>query len=133
MRAGRSLLLDPGSSLPGGRLVADELARKIVDAVSDKQAEDVLLLDIRNVASFADYFVIASGTANRQIQAIIEAVERTAKAEGARPIGREGQLDSGWVLIDYGDVIVHIFAPQEREFYDLEGLWHTATPVVRIQ
>ena len=104
-----------------------------MDAVSDKQAEDVLLLDIREVASFADYFVIANGTANRQIQAIIEAVEQTAKAEGVKPIGREGQPDSGWVLIDYGDVIVHIFAPEEREFYDLEGLWNTATPVVRIQ
>ena len=104
-----------------------------MDAVSDKQAEDVLLLDIRNVASFADYFVIASGTANRQIQAIIEAVEQAAKADGMTPIGREGKPDSGWVLLDYGDVIVHIFAPEEREFYDLEGLWHTATPVVRIQ
>lgn len=104
-----------------------------MDAVSDKQAEDVLLLDIRNVASFADYFVIASGTANRQIRAIIEAVEEAVKAEGVKPVGREGQADSGWVLMDYGDVIVHIFAPEEREFYDLEGLWHTATPVVRIQ
>jgi ribosome-associated protein len=101
--------------------------------VSDKQAEDVLLLDIRNVASFADYFVIATGTANRQIQAIIEAVEQAVKAEGVKPVGREGQADSGWVLMDYGDVIVHIFAPEEREFYDLEGLWHTATPIVRIQ
>jgi ribosome-associated protein len=104
-----------------------------VDTVSDKQAEDVLLLDIRNVASFADYFVIASGTANRQIQAIIEAVEQAVKAEGVTPLGREGKPDSGWVLLDYGDVIVHIFAPEEREFYDLEGLWHTATPIVRIQ
>ena len=104
-----------------------------MDAVSDKQAEDVLLLDIRNVASFADYFVIASGTANRQIRAIVEAVEEVAKAEGAKPLGREGEADSGWVLLDYGDVIVHIFAPEERAYYDLEGLWHTATPVVRIQ
>jgi ribosome-associated protein len=116
-----------------GRLEADELARKIVDAVSDKQAEDVLLLDIRNVASFADYFVIASGTATRQIQAIIESVEEAAKANGTKPIGREGEADSGWVLLDYGDVIVHIFAPEERAYYNLEGLWHTATPVVRIQ
>jgi ribosome-associated protein len=93
----------------------------------------VLLLDIRNVASFADYFVIASGSTNRQIQAIIEAVEEVAKADGARPIGREGEPDSGWVLMDYGDIIVHIFAPEERQFYDLEGLWHSATPVLRIQ
>jgi ribosome-associated protein len=116
-----------------GRLQADEFARKIVDTVSDIQAEDVLLLDISNVASFADYFVIASGAVSRQIQAIIEAVEQTAKAEGAKPIGREGEPDSGWVLMDYGDVIVHIFAPEERAYYNLEGLWHTATPVVRIQ
>jgi ribosome-associated protein len=77
--------------------------------------------------------VIASGSTNRQIQAIVEAVEQAAKADGAKPIGREGESNSGWVLMDYGDVIVHIFAPEERRFYDLEGLWHTATPVVRIQ
>jgi ribosome-associated protein len=93
----------------------------------------VLLLDIREVASFSDYFVIASGTTNRQIQAIVEAVEEAAEEHGVRPMGREGEADSGWVLMDYGDVIVHIFAPEERQFYDLEGLWRTATPVVRIQ
>lgn len=114
-------------------LEPDELARKIIDAVSDKQAEDVLLLDIRKVASFADYFVIASGATVRQIKAIIDSVEEAVSGDGVKPMGREGEPDSGWVLIDYGDVIVHIFAPEERAFYDLEGLWHTATPVVRIQ
>jgi ribosome-associated protein len=114
-------------------LEPDELARKIIDAVSDKQAEDVLLLDIRKVASFADYFVIASGATVRQIKAIIDSVEEAVSGDGLKPMGREGEPDSGWVLIDYGDVIVHIFAPEERAFYDLEGLWHTATPVVRIQ
>jgi ribosome-associated protein len=114
-------------------LEPDELARRIVDAVSDKQAEDVLLLDIRNVASFADYFVIASGATGRQIQAIIDSVEEAVSQDGIKPMGIEGEPGSGWVLIDYGDVIVHIFAPDERAYYDLEGLWHTATPVVRIQ
>lgn len=114
-------------------LEPDELARRIVDAVSDKQAEDVLLLDIRSVASFADYFVIASGQTSRQIRAIIESVEEAADEAGLKPMGIEGEPDSGWVLIDYGDVIVHIFAPDERAYYDLEGLWHAATPVVRIQ
>jgi len=109
------------------------LARKIVDAVSDKQAEDVLQLDIRNVASFADYFVIASGQTVRQIQAIIDSVEEAVSHDGIKPMGIEGEPDSGWVLLDYGDVIVHIFGPDERAYYDLEGLWHTATPVVRIQ
>ena len=114
-------------------LEPDELARKIVDAVSDKQAEDVLLLDIRNVASFADYFVIASGQTARQMRAIIDSIEEVAEQDGVKPLGIEGEPDSGWVLMDYGDVIVHIFAPEERAYYDLEGLWHTATPVVRIQ
>ena len=93
----------------------------------------MLLLDIRKVASFADYFVIASGATVRQIKAIIDSVEESVSGDGVKPMGREGEPDSGWVLIDYGDVIVHIFAPEERAFYDLEGLWHTATPVVRIQ
>jgi ribosome-associated protein len=114
-------------------LEPDDLARKIVDAAADKQAEDVLLLDISKVASFADYFVIASGTTGRQIQAIIESVEEAVSGDGVRPIGREGEPDSGWVLLDYGDVIVHIFGPEERAYYDLESLWATATPVVRIQ
>ena len=91
------------------------------------------MLDIRNVASFADYFVIASGGSVRQIQAILEAVDEGLASDGVKPMGREGEPDSGWVLLDYADVIVHLFAPEERTYYDLEGLWHTATPVVRIQ
>ena len=116
-----------------GHLQGDELARKIIDALSDKQAEDILLLDIRGVASFADYFVIATGGVVRQLEAMVEAVDEAVKADGVRPMGREGAATSGWVLLDYGDVIVHLFAPEERAYYDLEGLWHTAVPVVRIQ
>lgn len=92
-----------------------------------------MLLDIRDVASFADYFVIASAETERQTQAILEAVDDAMQADGVKPLGREGEPGSGWVLLDYGDVIVHLFAPAEREYYDLEGLWHAATPVVRIQ
>ncbi len=99
------------------------------------------MLDIRKVASFADYFVIASGQTVRQLQAIIDAVSEAASKDGAKPLGKEGEPQSGWVLLDYGDVIVHIFAPDElhifapdeRAYYDLEGLWHAAIPVVRIQ
>jgi ribosome-associated protein len=100
--------------------------------LSDKQAEDILLLDIRRVASFADYFVIASGQTVRQIEAILEHLDQELSQSGVRPMGREGEADSGWVLLDYGDVIVHLFGPEERAYYDLEGLWHAATPVVRI-
>jgi len=91
------------------------------------------LLDIRSVASFADYFVIASADSDRQMQAILDAVEEELEEDKPTLLGREGQPKSGWVLLDYGDVIVHLFAPEERAYYDLEGMWHGATPVVRIQ
>jgi ribosome-associated protein len=91
------------------------------------------LLDIRDVASFADYFVIASAPSVRQTNSILDAVDESLKKERIHPMGREGQPESGWVLLDYGDVIMHLFAPEERAYYDLEGLWSTATPVVRIQ
>jgi ribosome-associated protein len=117
----------------GRVLQGDELARKIIDALSEKQAEDILLLDIRSVASFADYFVIASAGSDRQMQALLDGVEDTLKDDRPTLIGREGEPKSGWVLLDYGDVILHLFAPEERAYYDLEGLWHSATPVVRIQ
>jgi len=91
------------------------------------------LLDIRKVASFADFFVIASAQTVRQAQAILEAVGESLAGNGVTPLGSEGEPGSGWVLLDYGDVIIHLFAPQERAYYDLEGLWHAATPVARIQ
>jgi ribosome-associated protein len=116
-----------------GALQAEELAHKIIDALSEKQAEDILLLDIRSVASFADYFVIASAGTSRQMDAVLDSVEKALAADKVKPMGREGRSDSGWVLLDYGDVILHLFAPEERAYYDLEGLWHTAVPVVRIQ
>jgi ribosome-associated protein len=117
-----------------GHLQAEELAHKITDILSDMQAEDILLLDISNVASFADYFVIASAGSERQLGAILDEIDqKIGKAEKLRPMGREGDPAGGWVLLDYGDVIVHVFAPEQREYYDLEGLWATAVPVVRIQ
>ena len=88
-------------------LQADELARKIIDVLSDKQAEDILLLDIRGVASFADYFVIASAGAVRQMKAILDDIDEALSSEGVEPLGREGEAGTGWVLLDYADVIVH--------------------------
>jgi ribosome-associated protein len=117
----------------GGHLEAGALARKIVDLLAEKQAGDVLLLDISKVASFADYFVIASGQTVRQLEAMLESVDGGLSPEGVEPLGREGNAASGWALLDYGDVIVHLFGQEERGYYDLEGLWHDATPVVRVQ
>ena len=109
------------------------MARKIVDILADKQAEDVLLLDISKVASFADYFVLASAQTVRQLQAMLESVDEGLSPDGVKPMGREGEAASGWVLLDYGDVIVHLFGQEERSYYDLESLWHDATPLLRVQ
>jgi ribosome-associated protein len=109
------------------------VANKAVEAASEKQASDIVLLDTRKVCSFADYFVICSGESTRQIKTIYEEVEHALKKEGVLPHHHEGTLDSGWLLIDFGDVIVHIFASFEREYYQLDELWSEATPLVRIQ
>ena len=91
------------------------------------------MLDISKVASFADYFVIASGQTVRQLDAMLESVDEGLSADDTKLMGREGEAASGWVLLDYGDVIVHLFGQEERTHYDLEGLWYDAAPVVRVQ
>ena len=111
---------------------AAELARRIVEAAADKQASDAMLLDSRGLCSCADYFVICSGESDRQIEAIYEAVVDVLKKEGVVPHHREGDASSGWVLLDLGDIIVHIFAPFEREYYQLEKLWSEAPVLVKI-
>jgi len=98
------------------------------------QAEDILLLDIRNAASFADYFVIGTAGSDRQLGAILDEIDkRLRKEQKLAPMGREGEPAGGWVLLDYGDVIVHLFGAVQRAYYDLESLWHEGVPVVRIQ
>lgn len=93
----------------------------------------MVLLDIREVASFADYFVIATAVNSRQMRALVETTNAALKEDGIRPLHTEGESDSGWVLIDYGSIIVHIFSSDMRDYYALEELWHDATEVVRIQ
>ena len=109
------------------------MAQAIVDAAVDKKAEDVVLLDIRGLSPIADYFVICSGTTDRQVAAIAEAVETTSRSQGRPPRHVEGKPDSGWVLLDCSDVIVHVFGPRERAYYQLERLWADARLVVHIQ
>ena len=105
----------------------------MVETASDKQATDIALLDTQGVCSFADYFVICSGDSARQIEAIRDEVRHMLKKEGVLPHHYEGTIDSGWFLIDYGSVIVHIFAPVEREYYQLDELWSQASTLIRIQ
>ena len=104
-----------------------------MEVASDKQASNIVLLDARGVCSFADYFVICAGDTERQIRTIYDEIELTLKKEGVLPHHHEGTIDSGWLLLDYGDVIVHIFGTLEREYYQLDELWSSAKPVLRIQ
>ena len=104
-----------------------------MDLASDKQAADILLLDIREVASFADYMVIMSAGSVRQMKALADDLLGTIKQAGVHLHHQEGSADSGWLLLDYADVVVHIFAPEQRGFYQLEQVWHRAKTVVRIQ
>ena len=104
-----------------------------MDLASDKQAADILLLDIREVASFADYMDIMSAGSVRQMKALADDMLGTVKQAGVRLHHQEGSADSGWLLLDYADVVVHILAPEQRGFYQLEQVWHRAKTVVRIQ
>ena len=110
-----------------------EIARRAIEAASDKQAENLVLLDTRKICSFADYFVICNGDSERQIDAIVEEISTQLKKEGVMPYRIEGTPDSGWVLLDLSTVIVHIFSPASREYYNLDELWGEAIPTVRIQ
>jgi ribosome-associated protein len=115
-------------------LNSEELARRIVDLFSDRQAEDIVLLDIRRVAQFTDYFVIASAQNPRHMRALIDAIDTDLAREGIKKLHAEGEPDSGWVLIDFGEVIAHLFTPEDRSFYNIEALWtRVGVPAVRFQ
>jgi len=113
-------------------LEAEQLGQAIVDLIVGKLGEDVLLLDIRPVSAIADYFVICSGTSERQLHALAEEVQTGIQAAGTRLLRSEGSPSSGWLLMDYGALIVHIFSPPTRRYYNLEQLWKDARTVVRI-
>ena len=100
-----------------------------VRAAESKKAVDVAVLDLRGITSFTDYFVICTGNNERQVQAISDAVGEGLKDHGERPLSVEGYGQAEWVLADYGDLIVHIFSPQARSYYDLERLWRNAKRV----
>ena len=116
----------------GDRLNSTEVARLVVDIASDKLAENIVMLDLRRVASFADYFVIMNADSSRQIEALEEDISQALKDVQVRPFHREGAAASGWVLLDFSDVIIHILASEQREFYQLERLWYRAPEVVRV-
>ena len=110
---------------------AAELAHRIVEIASDKKGNDIVMLRTAELTTMADFFVICSGRSDRQVQALAGAIVGELRDEGIRPLGTEGRASS-WVLLDFGSVIVHVFAPEEREFYGLERLWSKAAQVVRV-
>ena len=109
------------------------LARRAVEIAEDKQASDIVMLDLQQLSYVADYFVICSGESDRQLKAILDAIDETLSREFDREARIEGTPDTGWVLLDYGDVVVHIFSVALRDYYRIERLWSKATPVVVVQ
>jgi ribosome-associated protein len=109
------------------------LAVRIAEIIADTPAADTLVLDIHQLSSFADYFVVCSGENERQLKAISEAITMQLAESGIRPNREEGTAASGWIVLDYGDIIVHVFDVDQREFYRLETLWEEAPTLLVMQ
>ena len=114
------------------KLEPSEVAQLIVEVASENLASDIVMLDLRGIASFTDYFIVMSADSSRLIQALETEISRAMKESKLNIHRREGSAVTGWILMDCSDVIVHIFAPEEREFFGLERLWARAPQVVRI-
>lgn len=99
----------------------------------DKQAHDIVMLDLRGLTTIADYFVVCTAESERQVRAVVNAIDEELVKAGVRNPRIEGSAETGWVLMDFSDVIVHVFAPEQREFYRIERLWKQAQPVVVVQ
>lgn len=104
-----------------------------MDALEEKKGEDILLLDLRGITILADFFVVCSGTSDRMLHSLADAVEDHARSEWHVHARQEGAPQDGWVLVDFGDVIVHLFSPDKREYYQLEELWSQAKVLLRLQ
>jgi ribosome-associated protein len=102
---------------------ATQLAHVAAQAAADKLATDIVLIDVSDRLAITDVFVVATGNNERQVEAIVDSVEEKARLDGRKPIRREGQRDGRWVLLDFGDVVVHVQHSEERVFYALERLW----------
>ena len=110
-----------------------ELSRLAVEVASDKKGSDTVMLDLRGVSDFADYFVITTVDTKRQMKSLTQDIEKALEGQGAILHHSEGTDEGGWVLLDFGDVVVHLFGPEEREYYAVEEVWERGVEAVRIQ
>lgn len=110
-----------------------DLARTIVDALEDKKAEDILLMDLSGIAPFTDYFVICTGTSERMLRALVHAALDAAREDYGLKTRVEGEPLDGWLLADFGDVVVHVFSSDQREYYALDSLWNEGKVLLHLQ
>ncbi|MBK8535162.1 MAG: ribosome silencing factor [Candidatus Competibacteraceae bacterium] len=101
----------------------EALKKIVVNALEDLKAQDIKVLDVRDIANFTDLMVVASGSSTRQVKALADKVVENCLTAGVRPLGVEGQQEAEWVLVDLADIVVHVMLPQTRDFYNLEKLW----------
>jgi ribosome-associated protein len=122
---------DTDQQRPGGEIPPScDTAAAAARAAASKQAQDIVVLDVSELIVITDHFVICTATSSRQIRTVIEEIERALREQlGVRPARREGEGDAGWWLLDYIDVVVHVFGTEERAYYDLERLWRDAPRV----
>ena len=106
-----------------------DLVAAAAGAAAEKQAHDIVVLDVREVFVLTDYFLIASGSSDRQVRTIAEEIQRAARSHGLRPVRREGEREGRWILLDFVDMVAHVFLDEDREFYGLERLWADAPRV----
>jgi ribosome-associated protein len=107
----------------------ETMREEILRALQDAKGQDIKVLDVRGVTDFTDYMVIVTGTSSRHAQTLADRLREHMRACGVRPVGTEGEKTGDWVLIDFGDVVVHVMRAQVRDFYNLEKLWSDAKPV----
>jgi ribosome-associated protein len=110
---------------------AERMAQRAARAALDTKALDLVVLDVQGLSSVADYFLVCSGRSTTHLKSITDAIREELKEDGARPLHAEGQAESGWLLLDYGDVLMHVFLEDTRAYYALERLWGDA-PLLRV-
>jgi len=109
------------------------MARQIVESLEEKKAEDIVLMDVSNVSQFTDYFIICSGTSDRMLQSLAKTVDNTAKSKYKLDGKVNGKSTEGWITLDFGDLVVHIFSSRQRDYYQLEDLWAEGKLILRLK